>query len=256
MRNSYLQPVSKSLGKRTTKVIYADELKSLIERVMKEDYSDKKSYKLIYHLKNKWFLVSLKKTIFYIKKPEEKLSDALLVEDWYWPILHKHCTRSEWKDWYIWWIKALELSLGNIDIPDAVEIVCDKKQSIEVVLADKHTHFKKYSNNKRSLFKPFKKRTYKWKYWRYSFCVAKKELALLETFYNFDKNYDRYAYEFVKKFIKKNIDREPTIWEKVLQLWKHHTSINRLYNLAKEVNKPLAEELLTIIKKRSFVLDT
>lgn len=53
MKNSYLQPIGKILTKRSKKVIYADELKGVIGRVMKDQYSDKKAYKLIYHLKNK-----------------------------------------------------------------------------------------------------------------------------------------------------------------------------------------------------------
>jgi len=256
MKNSYLQPISKLLSKRAKKIIYADELKALIERVMKDQYSDKKAYKLIYHLKNKWFLVSLKKSIFFIKKPEEELSESLLIEDWYWAILHGHCTKTQGKDWYIWWLKALELHLWSIEVPDQIDVICPAKQSVEVVVAMKHVHFKKYSSKSQPLFKQFKKQTVKYKYGRYSFSYAKKELALLETLYNFDKNYERYSYEFVKKFIKKNKEWEFKIWESIIRLWKHHTSINRLYTIAKEVNKPLAEKLLEIIKKYSFVLDT
>ena len=53
MRNTYLQSVIKKLKKRHNKIIYADELKALIEKLMKEEYSDTRAYKLIYYLKNK-----------------------------------------------------------------------------------------------------------------------------------------------------------------------------------------------------------
>lgn len=143
-----------------------------------------------------------------------------------------------------------------MEAPERIEVVCTHKQSVEVVLADKQVHFKKYSSKGASLFKTFKKWTVKQKHGRYSFSYATKELALLEILYNFDKDYDRYGYEFVKKFVKKHKDWNISTWEKIMKSGKHHTSINRLYDIAKINNKPLAEELLLIIKKHSFILDT
>lgn len=94
MRNSYLQPIANKLQKRSNKIIYADKLKAVIESVMEENYTDKRAYKIIYHLKNKGHLVSLKKNIFFIKKPSAIVSEQVLIEDWYWSLLHNHCSES------------------------------------------------------------------------------------------------------------------------------------------------------------------
>ncbi len=255
MKNSYLQPVAKKLQKRSNKIIYADWLKDVIKSIMKENYTDKRAYKIIYHLKNKGFLISLKKTIFFIKKPSEIVSDELLVEDWYWTILHWHCVNSLWKNRYIWWIKALELNFANYDIPDEILVVWPNKQWTEVVIWLKTVNFKKYTSKKTLLFPLFKKFTNKMKLWRYSYTYANKELALLESLYNFDQFCDRYEYEIIKKTLKKTKDRDISVWEKIMKAWKHHSSINRLYDIAKKQNPALAERLLISIKKYSFVLD-
>lgn len=255
MRNSYLQPIADKLQRRSKKIIYVDSLKKLIESVMKEQYSDKKAYKIIYHLKNKGHLVSLKRSIFYIKKPADIYSDDVLIEDRYWTLLHNHCQRSHKKKRYIWWIKALELNFQSLEIPDEVLVVTEKKQWTEVILWEKTVNFKKYTNNWDYLFPLFFKHTEKVKIWRYSFRYATKELAVVETLYNFDKLLDRYAYEMVKKILKKTKQRDISVWESIMKSWKHHSSINRLYDIAKKQNPTLAEELLTSIKRFSFVLD-
>jgi len=255
MKNSYLQPVASKLQKRSNKIIYADWLKWVIESVMKENYTDKRAYKIIYHLKNKGFLISLKKNIFFIKKPSEIVSEELLIEDWYRTILHSHCTSSLWRNWYIWWIKALEINFSNYDIPDEIQVVAPNKQWTEVVIGSKTISFKKYTSKKTLLFPLFKKFTNKMKIGRYSYVYANKELALIESLYNFDQFCDRYAFEIIKKALKKTKDWDITVREKIMKSGKHHSSINRLYDIAKKENPALAEKLLISIKKYSFVLD-
>ncbi|USN56151.1 MAG: hypothetical protein H6765_08495 [Candidatus Peribacteria bacterium] len=68
---------------------------------MGDTYSDTKAYKFIYYLKNRGYLVSIKKTIFYVKYPEDHISESLILEDYYWQILHHHCSETLEKNWYI-----------------------------------------------------------------------------------------------------------------------------------------------------------
>lgn len=255
MKNTHLQIVTKKLSKWRKKIIYADELKSLIAKVLGDNYTDTKAYKFIYYLKNRWYIVSIKKTIFYVKYPEDHISESLILEDYYWQILHQHCTESLAKQRYIWGLKALELNLNNFEIPDTVLIVNPDKQSKETVVAAKHIQFKKYTTKQENFFTKFKKFTHKVKMGKYSFAIASKELALLECMYNYDETFDRYTYELVKKVIKRSTQIDETVIAKIIKLGKHHTSINRLYKIAKSNNKTFAEKLAVIIKRYSFFLD-
>lgn len=255
-KSSYLNEISLILKKRRHKVIYSDDLKWVIKKVMTTEYTDKKAYKQIYYLKNKGYILSIKKDIFYCKLPEDHISEDLILEDRYRFILHHHCKKHTENKRYIWWLKALELWQQNFSIPEHIRIVNPKKQSKEVVVADKSIQFKKYSTKKIEHFKKFKKHTEKIKMWKYSFPFAKKELALLESLYNFDISCDRYTYELIKKIIKKTKHMDIKCIEDILKLGKHHTSVNRLYKICKSLNKKLADDLLPVIKKWSFVLDT
>ncbi len=254
-KNSYLAELIKKLKKWRHKIIYSDNLKSIIEKTMKDEYTHKKAYKLIYYLKNKGYLLSIKKEIFYVKLAEDHISEDLILEDRYRYILHHHAKGSTDNQRYIWWLKALELWLNNFSIPDDVQVVNPKKQSKEIVVAGKTMQFKKYSSKKENYFKQFKKHTHKVKMGKFSFPYSSLELAILECLYNFDEIYDRYTYEVIKKVIRKSTNFDLERLSKILKIWKHHTSINRLYKIAKKENKTLAAKLLPIIKKWSFVLD-
>ncbi len=222
---------------------------------MGPEYTDKKAYKLMYYLKNKWYLLSIKKEIFYVKFSEDHISEDLILEDRYRYILHHHAKSATDNHRYIGWIKALELWVQNFSIPDEIQIINPKKQSKEIVVAWKPLQFKKYSTKDKNFFKQFKKHTSKVKMWKYSFPYATLELAILECLYNFDEIHDRYTYEMIKKIIRKSSNLDLDRLAKILKIWKHHTSINRLYKITKKENKTLAANLLPIIKKRSFVLD-
>ena len=90
-KNSYLADVIKSLKKYRKKILFSQDLKSLIKKAMKSEYTDKRAYKLVYYLKNKGYILSIKKDIFYIKHAEDHISEHLILEDWYRFILHHHC---------------------------------------------------------------------------------------------------------------------------------------------------------------------
>lgn len=223
---------------------------------MWDEYSDKKAYKLIYYLKNKGHILSIKKNIFYCKFPEDYVSEDLIIEDRYWYILHAHCKTRTDNQRYIWWLKAVELNLHNLSIPDHILIINPNKQSHESVLTGKELQFKKYSTKDENFFRQFKKLTHKIKMSKYQFPYACLELALLESLYNFDELHDRYTYEVIKKIIKKSKNLDLDVIETILKLGKHHTSVNRLLKICKSHNKKLADALTPLIKKRSFIIDT
>lgn len=254
MKNIYLPQIIRKLKRRTKKIIYIDSLKSVIQEVMGEEYLDKRAYKILYYLKKKWRLISLKKSIFFIKDPETVMSEEEITEQYYRQLLHKHCNHVAWKNRYVWWLKALQIQFMDLSIPERIQIVTQNQQRQEVVVSEKIIQFKKYTARQELLFKKFKKYTIKQKLRTNTFLVASKELAVLEVLYSFDSFDNQFELEYVKKALKKYKNRDVTIRENILKIWKHHTSINRLHQLLVQVQPKAAEQLMESIKKYGFVL--
>jgi hypothetical protein len=61
-----------------------DEIKKILQSLGLET----NLYKILYYLKNKGYLVSLKKDLFFVKKPEEIFEVDEIVENYYWDILY------------------------------------------------------------------------------------------------------------------------------------------------------------------------
>lgn len=100
-KNSYLAELVKKLKRWRHKIIYSHELKTIIKKTMNSEYTDKKAYKLMYYLKNKGYLMSIKKEIFYVKFAEDHISEDLILEDRYWYILHHHAKTATDNNRYI-----------------------------------------------------------------------------------------------------------------------------------------------------------
>lgn len=252
MRNSHLNKVIETLTKRKNKLLYINDLKEILALELANDYSDKKWYKIIYHLKNKGYLVSLKKDIFFITTPGQLVKESEIVEQYYRSILHNHCNTSFNKR-YIGWIKALEIGISNYDIPDQILIINTSKQATDIVVTNKSLHAKTYTSQWKNLFKAFIQFSTKQKIGKLSFPLACKELAILECLFSYDDSCDRYSYELIKKIVKKH-DLDLSILEWILSIGKHHTSINRLVEILKISKPKLVEPVMKLIKKYSFVL--
>lgn len=255
MANSNFDIVVKRLLKHKNKLIWIDKIKEIIKNILDSDYSESKSYKLIYHLKNKWYILTLKKGIFLVKDPEKEYNENQLLDMFYRSIVKKHCKDFvPWKR-YIWWVKALELNLTNFDIPEEILLVNETKQSTETVMFDKQVLFKIYEADKKSLFSFFNKFTKKTYIWKNVFPIANIELAILESLYNPSIINKWYIDELVKKIIRKNKKHLNTqIREDILKKNKHHSSINRLYKLALSIDPTISDKLKNIIKKYSYFI--
>jgi hypothetical protein len=91
MKNKYFDIVVKKLSKYRNKLIEIQKVKEIVKNILDTDYSEKKLYKMIYYLKNRNYLESLKKEIFFVKNPEKKYTESWLTEEFYRTILKKHC---------------------------------------------------------------------------------------------------------------------------------------------------------------------
>lgn len=255
MKKNNFDIVVEKILKHKNKLIWIDKIKKIVEQIMDTEYSEKKTYKIIYHLKNKWYLLNLKKSIFLVKNPEKEYQEQQLLDMFYRSIVKKHCKDFLDSKRYIWGIKALELNMTNFDIPDELLIVNEMKQSTETLMFEKQILFKIYESNKKSLFSVFNKFTRKIYMWKNVFSIANLELSILESLYNPSVINKGYVEELIKKIIRKNKKTlNLTTLEEILKKNKHHSSINRLYKLSCTIDKDFAEDIKNIIKRYGYFI--
>jgi len=255
MRNKYFNNVVKKVLKHRWKLIDLTKLKKNIENILADDYSDQKAYKMVYYLKNRWYLLSLKKDIYIVKNPETQYSNEQLLDMFYWNVMKRHCKTYLDSDWYIGGIKALELNISSYEIPDELLVINRYKQSSEVIMFDKKIIFKKYYSENKKMFVLFSKYTKKIYIKNNIFQIANLELSLLESLYNTPLLSQNYVNELVKKVIrkyKKTLDIK--VREKILLNNKHHSSINRLYKLSKSIDPEFSEKIKAVIKRYSYFI--
>lgn len=251
---SLVYDLAQELSKHKWKLIDMTKIKSYVFALVWQ-YSDQKVYKTLYALKNKWYLVGLKKDLFYVKDPQTPFIETDIVDRFYWDVLQKHCSLLIWWKRYIGWLKALELHISNFSCPEEIVIINEKKQSTEVLFFDKKVLCKKYTARGVSLFKKMIHYTKIFKIATHSFRVATLELAILECLYSPNVLQWWYTNDIIKKILKKyKTTLDLCVLESILLLWKHHSSINRLYDIAKGADKDLSLKLFELMKKRSYLL--
>lgn len=233
------------------------KISDMLSKIHDDTSTLQKVYKMVYYLKNRGYLENIKKNIFLVKGPEEKISKDMIIDRFYRPLVKKHCQGFLSSAWYIGGIKALELNLSSFDAPDELLIVNQTKQATEVIMLEKQIIFKTYSKAKErgNLFSFFLKLTKPLVVQRISFPVACLELAILESLYNPSMVSQGYVNELVKKVLRKQRKSlDVAIRANILKKNKHHTSINRLYALAKTIDESLSDQIKAIIKKYGYFI--
>ena len=242
----------KKLLKKTHKIVSIDEIKNLYFDI-DETANNKKLYKKIYYLKNQWYLLSLKKDLFFIKKPEEEIQEDEIIQNNYWKYLQKVLKNNFWNNYFIWWFKALQLWNNDFSIPDKIYIINPFKRNKEILFKWKEIIYLKYTIKNFSdekAFKFFKKFTEKYHIDWKVFNIANYELSLLESLYSMPLEEERFIIEYVKKNIRKNwkkIDLET--FEEFLKVGKYGSSIKKLYELSLWIRPDFAEKIKEILKK-------
>lgn len=237
------------------KLINVLKVEQILKRVLDDQFVQHKLYKLIYYLKNRWYLYNIKKNIFLVKDPEVEFTQQQLLDMFYWSIVKQHCKEFLSSHWYIGWLKALELNISSFSVPDELSIITTYKQSNEVIMFDKQICYKKYGTVKDNIFALFYTFTKKISINTDTFVVAWLELALLESLYNPWLIHTWYVHELVRRVLREYKDLlDIKIWEKILRKNKHHTSINRLYKIALLVDPLLSDSIKALIKKVSYFM--
>ena len=245
------------LQKQKKKILSSDDLKKYIYLTFWESTPISKIYKITFQLRNRWYLIWLRKDLFYITNPGKPVSNEEIEEQRYRRLLKDHCN---WvcKQRYIGSLTALEIHLhwNGVTIPETVMIINKEKQTLETIIFEKQIAFKKFESKWKNLISQLIKQTIEVDIPNCkNLLVANLELAILECLYNFDTTNKWYIEECIKKAIKKNGKtlNLPSL-ESIIKLWKHNTSLNRLCNLTKLTYPTLSEEIKKLIKKYGFIL--
>ena len=256
MKNESFQLIIEKMWKYRWKIITTEKIRELIKQTMWDDYTTNRMYKIFYYLKSRWYIIDLKKNFFYVKLPEDEINEEDIVDRLYWNILNKQIKNLIKGKRYIWGLKALEIAMGIYTTPDEILIVNENKQWIESLILEKKVLFKTYSSKKRNLFPFFYKETQPIKIEKEKLNIALPELAILETLYNTSALQKNYSEDLIKKRLRKNRKTfNISIIEKCLKENKHNSSINRLSELAANIDPEISKQLKTIIKKYWYILN-
>lgn len=256
MRETYFNSCVNKLSKYRQVLLPISKIKNIIEMVFGDNHSQNKTYKMIYYLKNKWYLLGVKKDLILVKSPKDSFTDGEIADAYYRESLRLHVKEYCYNDRYIWSIKALELNIENYEIPEEIDIYNKSKVSFEVVILDKKMLFKTYKQKSKNLRPKFKKRTKEIYVRNQKLNIACLELAMLESLYSPNLVQKWYVNELLKNIIRKYKKKiNLTIFEEIIQTGKHQSSLNRLYDIAKSVDPTLANQMLSVIKKHSYLLD-
>ena len=245
------------LQKQKKKILSSDDLKKYIYLAFWESTPISKIYKITFQLRNRQYLIWLRKDLFYITNPDKLVSNEEIEEQRYRKLLKNHCN---WvcKQRYIGSLTALEIHLhwNGVTIPETIMIINKEKQTVETVIFEKQIAFKKFETKWKNLVSQLIKQTNEVNMPNCkNILIANLELSILECLYNFDTTNKWYIEECIKKAIKKNGKTlNLSILEAIIKLWKHNTSLNRLYNLTKLTYPVLSEEIKKLIKKYGFIL--
>ncbi len=255
MNTSITQSFIKRLQNKKWKILTIDDLKSIWKEILIENFSDKKIYKILYNLKNKWYIISVKKDLFYIKSPQDNLELENIEEEIYWPILKYHIKKYlSTNFWYIGGKKALEIHHYDFSIPEYIYISNDTKNAKEVLIKERFIYFKKYSNLSNKLKSTIRKNIDKEKVGNITFPISNLELSILESLYSPPEEEKKQIYDLVKKTLRKK--KKLINWniiEDFIKLWKFHSSINRLYTIS-HFDLSIRNTVKNIIKKHSEFL--
>jgi len=245
------------LQKQKKKILSSDDLKKYIYLAFWESTPISKIYKITFQLRNRQYLIWLRKDLFYITNPDKLVSNEEIEEQRYRKLLKNHCN---WvcKQRYIGSLTALEIHLhwNGVTIPETIMIINKEKQTVETIIFEKQIAFKKFETKWKNLVSQLIKQTNEVNMPNCkNLLIANLELSILECLYNFDTTNKWYIEECIKKAIKKNGKTlNLSILEAIIKLWKHNTSLNRLYNLTKLTYPVLSEEIKKLIKKYGFIL--
>lgn len=257
MKTSITEKVIFAFSKQKKKILNIKNLRTVFREILQDEYSDQKAYKITHQLKNKGYLLSLKKDIFYITKPEENSQISEIEEKYYRYFLKNHCFQYCKNQRYVWGIIALEINLlgYSSNVPEEISIINKQKQAVEIIVGEKRVHFKNYEIKGKALYPSLHKHTQTTTLKNIPIRHANLELSILESLYNTSITNEGYIKEIIKKALKKNKNTVDTeIITKIIKSWKFNTACNKFLQIIKTINPKQYDTIKVIIKKYGNLL--
>lgn len=217
MQNIQLKEIIKKISQTKKKLITIDELSTLTNINIDKKQHGQKFYKMIYYLKQRGRLVSIKKDLFVLKHPDDKKNEQDYIEIYYRTLLIKECKQRYKNQRYIAGETALQLHLKQYNIPDIITLVNPEKQGYEVLLSGKKMQRKIYTHQQKNISKQFIKFQTVIPYDSLKLPIATLELALLEALYNNNPN-DSILLDSIKKILKKTKEFQQESFHNILKL--------------------------------------
>lgn len=243
------------LWKKCWKVVFKNDIFEMLDPEMKKQNLTKVN-KLIYRLSSENIIKSIRNWVYIIPdKYDLGLNEIDLIEKYYYSLIKKYITKEIGSYYYISWIKSLELHMKNFEVPDKI-IVINRSLNKKVMIWNYTIIFKtiwaNYKGKKINLYSKLSKFTTILSYNNLSFRVSSLELSIVESAIISDSE-NGLNVGLLTKAIKKyskvlNYDDFREIWK-----LKFIMSFNRLKELSKNIDKPLSNLFLDIIKKNGWL---
>ena len=91
MKETTTEKLMQYLQKNQNKMIHLSDFKRDLTELFKEPLTEGRIYKITHQLKNRGYLISLKKDILFIKDPQKEIEEEVIEEHLYRKILKQHC---------------------------------------------------------------------------------------------------------------------------------------------------------------------
>lgn len=118
------------LSKKWWKIIFKEDIFELIDPEKKPEYEDQVN-KVVYKLKSLWVIKNIRNGVYLIPlKEDNELNEIDLIEKYYFQFVKKYITHHVGSEYFISWVKALEMHLKDFSIPEKLIVVnrnLDKK---------------------------------------------------------------------------------------------------------------------------------
>lgn len=248
--------IVKRLWTKWWKIMFKEDIFDLIDPEKKPKYQNKLD-KLIYNLKAKKYIISLKSWVYIIPDLEDKQLNTIdLLDKYYLQLLKKYITYHVWASYYISGKKSLEIQLKNYEVPEKIIIInrsIDKKVLLwEKVILFKTINGKDQNKKKINLYAKFSAYAHIKTVENIDFKVSSLELALLETAL-INESESWLEIGLITKTLKK--------YSKVLDYdvlreigkYKYIMAYNRLKELSRNIDPEFSQLCLEVIKQNGWL---
>lgn len=238
------------LLKKSWKILFRNDIFEIID----PDFQEKnitKLNKIIYRLKWEGVIKVIRNGVYVVPNEEDKfLNEVDILDKYYFKLAKKYITENVWASYFIAWKKSLEFYLKDYSLPEKL-LVINRSLNKKIKVWDYEIIFKTIKWNVKgkssNIYNRLSNFVITEQYDDISFKIANLELSLLES--AIISNWEWIDISLVNKALKKY--KKVIKFDTILELWnlRYISSINRLKDLSKGIDKVLFDEFKCVIKK-------